>query len=419
MQRQDGTWQDVTGEILALGVTGRNLPIPDEPPPVPPCGDLSEQAVIRLQRVRQTPSAPFLPCGAGSPDPTDYWPNVLYDAREGNLRANVPTGDLTMRLGGVMHYVELDVRNLSRWFRGEIGASGANARNVNGYTVYFSDRRTNRNAANQETGEYGFEDFVNPGSANGTPDGLLQQGEDVNGSGGLDTYGTVARVPAGAAVPLTANADPSTAIDQAAIAQANRAILFRRALKLTNGGLGNIIAPGLTIASENPVYVQGNYNANAGGFGNPHVATAIIADAVTLLSNAWNDNASFIRPNDPARRPAVETWYRMAIIAGKGVAFPRPDNGNPPPDFGTDGGVHNFLRYLESWTNQRLNFRGAIASFYFNRQAVGTYKCCNNVYAPPARAYAFDTDFLTPNLLPPYTPMFRDLNTTGFTQVIR
>ena len=81
--------------------------------------------------------------------------------------------------------------------------------------------------------------------------------------------------------------------------------------------------------------------------------------------------------------------------------------------------MHNFLRYLESWTNQRLNFRGAIASFYFNRQAVGTYKCCTDVYDPPTRAYAFDTDFLTPNLLPPYTPMFRDLNTTGFTQVIR
>jgi hypothetical protein len=425
MQRQDGAWQDVTQEILNLGFTGRNLPVGPPPPPaaapppVPICAEAAPNAILRLQRVRQVPQD-NAPCGsAASPFATDYWPNVLYDAREGNLRDNVARNTVTMRLGGMMHYVELDVRNLSRWFRGEIGASGANARNVNGYTVYFSDRRTNRNAGNQETGEYGFEDFVNPASADGARDGQLEQGEDVNGSRGLDTYGAVARVPAGAAAPLTAGADPTTEVPLANIAQANRVILFRRALKLTNGALGNIVAPGLTIASENPVYVQGNYNADAGGFGDPHVATAIIADAVTLLSNAWNDNASFTSPNHPAGRQAVETWYRMAIIAGKGLAFPRPDNGNPPPDFGTDGGVHNFLRYLESWTNQRLNFRGAIASFYFNRQAVGTYKCCNNVYAPPARAYAFDTDFLTPNLLPPYTPMFRDLNTTGFTQVIR
>jgi hypothetical protein len=419
MQRQNGTWQDVTAEILALGVTGRNLPEPAPAPAGAPCADPSPAAIIRVQRVRQVPSEPFRPCGINSPDPTDYWPNVLYDAREGNLRDDVTRDDGTMRLGGVVHYVELDVANLARWFRGEIGASGANARNINGYTVYFSDRRTNRNARNEETGEYGFEDVVNPGSPNGTPDGQLQKGEDVNKSDTLDTYGAVARVPQGATVPLTADANPSTVIPQAGIAQANRAILFRRGLKLTNGGLGNLIEPGLTIASENPVYVQGNYNADATGFGNPHVAAAIIADAVTLLSNAWNDNTSFTSPNDPAGRPAVETWYRMAIIAGKGVTFPRPDNGNPPLDFGTDGGVHNFLRYLENWSDRRLNFRGALASFYFNRQAVGTYKCCQNVYSPPTRVYAFDTDFLLPNLLPPHTPMFRDVNTTGFTQVIR
>ena len=61
--------------------------------------------------------------------------------------------------------------------------------NVTGYTVYFSDRRGNRNAANNETGEYGFEDIVNPESVAGTPNGVLDEGEDVNGNGLLDTYG--------------------------------------------------------------------------------------------------------------------------------------------------------------------------------------------------------------------------------------
>ena len=47
------------------------------------------------------------------------------------------------------------------------------------------------------------------------------------------------------------------------IARSNRPIFFRRALKLTNGGGTNLRSSGitgLTIASENPVYVQGNYN---------------------------------------------------------------------------------------------------------------------------------------------------------------
>src|SRR5690606_14651776 len=135
-------------------------------------------------------------------------------------------------------------------------------------------------------------------------------------------------------------------------ARANRAVLFRRALKLTNGSLGSLPMPGLTIASENPVYVEGNYNANNSGFGNPNSAAAVIADAVTLLSNQWSDRNSFMWPNSPGNRDAVTTWYRMAVLAGKGRSFPRPSAGSPPQDFGTDGGTHNFLRYLESWGGQ-------------------------------------------------------------------
>lgn len=56
---------------------------------------------------------------------------------------------------------------------------------------------------------------------------------------------------------------------------------------------------------------------------------------------------------------------------------------------------------------------------FTSRQAVGTYKCCADVYTPPTRAFVFDTDFLIPALLPPRTPMFRDVNTTGFAQIVR
>ena len=87
-------------------------------------------------------------------------------------------------------------------------------------------------------------------------------------------------------------------------------------------------------------------------------------------------------------------WYRVAVIAGKGMAFPWPAAGTAT-DFGTDGGAHNFLRYLEDG-GQTVNYRGSIATFFYNRQAVGTYKCCTTVYGAPTRNYAFDTDFLKP-----------------------
>jgi hypothetical protein len=35
------------------------------------------------------------------------------------------------------------------------------------------------------------------------------------------------------------------------------------------------------------------------------------------------------------------------------------------------------------------------------------------------RSYAFDTEFLTPSLLPPNTPVFRDMNAVGFSQELR
>jgi hypothetical protein len=109
----------------------------------------------------------------------------------------------------------------------------------------------------------------------------------------------------------------------------------------------------------------------------------------------------------------------MAIIAGSGRAFPNT-NGMPSANFGTDGGVHNFLRYLEDWGGRTTYYLGSIAIFFNSRQAVGTFKQAvqNNAYIQPStRNYTFDIDFLTPALLPPRTPVFRDLNTLGFTQV--
>jgi hypothetical protein len=166
------------------------------------------------------------------------------------------------------------------------------------------------------------------------------------------------------------------------------------------------------------VYLQGDFNA-AGGFGNPHVSCSIASDAVTLLSNSWSDRTSFLYPHRAANRQATSTWYRLAILAGKGVKFPHPTAGSPPINFGTDGGVHNFLRYLENWSNDTVYFRGSLASLYYNRQAVGVFKDGSNTYDfPNARDFRFDVDFLDMNLLPPRTPLFRDVNGLGFTQTL-
>jgi hypothetical protein len=58
-----------------------------------------------------------------------------------------------------------------------------------------------------------------------------------------------------------------------------------------------------------------------------------------------------------------------------------------------------------------------MVSFYYSQQLVGPFKCCTDVYSPPTRNFSFDTNFLTPSLLPPRTPMLRDVDTIGFSQV--
>jgi hypothetical protein len=446
LQVSEGVWRDVTMEILNYGIAGRNLNL-NLPGGGRFCPDPTPNAILRMQRLQDNYEPnPVLTCSyANLARPTYFVPNVLFDAREAIYRDAIPA-DRQPRLGGVMHYIALDVRNLSNWFRGTLNHAGGSGNlaykdpDTEGFSVYFSDRRNNRNEQNKETGEYGFEDVVNPNSASGTPNTILDSGEDMNvGSTPnpvLDAYGQYPSyngvynsVPPGGQAPLVqGNLRPTQPI-RAPYAQVNRAVLFRRALKLINGGAGNIVAPGLTVTSENPVYIEGDWNATTGGadpFAAPHVATSVVADAVTLLSGNWNDNNSFTSPYTASGRTRTSSSYRLAIISGKGPVFQRPANGEGTT-FGTDGGVHSFLRFLEGNAGT-VNYRGSMATLYYHRQAISPFKCCGVagngtiggvVYDVPTRSYSFDLDFLDPALLPPLTPLFRDTNALGFTQETR
>ncbi|MCX6614817.1 MAG: hypothetical protein NTZ98_01815, partial [Acidobacteria bacterium] len=314
---------------------------------------------------------------------------------------------------------------------------------LNGYLLYFSDRRGQRDASGNATGSYRYEDLIDPANANGyggsapwnpiPPNGVLDAPEDVNENGVLDTDGAVnigeGFIPV---VPGPANGNPSRRVSCRVpsllnsnddLGRKNRVSGARHALKLVNGGLGNLPTKpdgsgGFTVASENPVYVQANYNADSSGFGTGNAAAAVIADAVTLLSNNWNDLNSFKSPTRRAqgRRDATTTWYRFAVIAGKTLSFPRPTWGSAE-DFGTDGGLHNFLRFLENWGGQSCNYMGSLVSLYYSEYANGTFKCCSTVYSAPSRNFSFDGNFLDLSKLPPGAPQFRDIVNVGSQQV--
>jgi hypothetical protein len=244
------------------------------------------------------------------------------------------------------------------------------------------------------------------------------------------------------------------------VGRKNRVTGARHALRLVNGTLGNLPAApgtatayltgGFSVASENPVYVLGEYNANAtqaftesscsSTLTPPcHVSSAILADSVTLLSNpgsgtttgtvnpGWSDNNDWLNPTSgPALstvRQAQTTYYRLAIAAGKNVNFPQPANQTGVPEIGTDGGVQNFLRYIEGWGGSAgilgsgLYYKGSIVSLYYSEYSTSIYKGTTTTFTAPTRGYSFDMDFLSLATLPPGTPKFRDVDNVGFQQI--
>jgi hypothetical protein len=446
----NGNWNNITQEWLNLGFARQAQqggPTPNlDATPVQITNTVHPNAILLFQYpsdpARYTPAAPQY----------GWYPINMYDPREGETRDNNPAlpfvGGPSCAVGGVMNVIELDMDNLRRWINGAIGVSGPAVNNTaqNGYVVYFSDRRgmqfdpLSPIVPPELNGEYGFTDVVNIAAVDGAPNGGLDLGEDVNGDGRLRNYGT-ATIATGFGLPAVVNTNPYTGPARInncdPVARVNQVTGPRHVLRVVNGGLGHVPvilgAPpnnpgGTTIASENPVYVLGNYNFNANAFANPAIpgpngvpeaASAVIADAVTLLSNSYTDLRGLQNPTNLGGRPASTTYYRMAIAAGKNAMFPAPVNWVPTSnDFGTDGGVHNFLRYIEAWgqPNVSLNYQGSLVSFYFSRQAVGVFKCCNVVYSPPRRNYSFDQNFTNPARMPPGTPVFQDIDNLGYKQ---
>ncbi len=458
-----GIWTGVTNEWLARGFA-RDL----VPPTAPATNGVHPNAILIFQE-RADRNANGVATDAVLDAPNNltdggtlatssrfsWYPINFYDPREGFPRDSLtgtPLAGTQCYVNGIMNAVELDVGNLQRWILGNGGGSGPLVENTsqNGYLLYFSDRRgmiPDPNAvpvANVTTGEYGFEDVINRNSATGTPDNALEplsyynfSPEDVDQNGQRDNWGAAnVGYGFGLAAGATVN-NPYQAVDCLNRGRQNIVTGARHVLRLIDGGLNNLPVPGapsqglggFTVASENPVYIWGNYNSNAGDpfWGNQnagdinHAAAAVLADAVTLLSNpsptpanaaalGWSDLNSMNNALVVGNRDAQTTYYRLAIAGGKNINFPQPTNcAAACNDFGTDGGVHNFLRYIENWGGQGLFYRGSLVSLYYSQYATGIYKCCTLVYSPPVRNYYFDSAFLDPAKLPPGTPMLQDV----------
>ncbi len=177
----------------------------------------------------------------------------------------------------------------------------------------------------------------------------------------------------------------------------------KRGVRLKNGAI--MPDSGLTVASQNPVYIQGDYNtgganppSNSGDATRPQVTgytrkpCAVIGDAVNILSNSWNDSNS---SSGLSSRTASNTTINTAIVSG---IVPSVNN-----DY--SGGAENFPRFLENWSGKTMTYYGSMVELYQSRQSIGHWGL-GNVYNPPQRQWFFDINlqvYTPPGSLPVFS----------------
>ena len=166
-------------------------------------------------------------------------------------------------------------------------------------------------------------------------------------------------------------------------------------IELINGStIPNVVSTqntGLTVVSNDPVYIQGDYNTV-----NKKPAS-VIADAVNILSKDWNDDTNSTKDRDTYRtvepvNGSLTTTINCAFVAGAPISTTGDYN----------GGLENYPRLHENWSNATLAINGSFVELWQNQVATGSWN--NASYSPPTRVWAYDTAFNNSNSLPPYTP---------------
>jgi hypothetical protein len=184
-------------------------------------------------------------------------------------------------------------------------------------------------------------------------------------------------------------------------------------VRLVNGAtLPNNGGSGFSVATPNPLYVKGNYNITADGI---HFATqpdqttnagtcvpaALLCDAITILSSAFNDSTS----SNTVGTASASNTVNAAIITGN-----VPSTSTTATTF--SGGVHNLMRMQENWTGKYLILNTSIVVLYSSEMATNQFRNptgwspapMNPYYNPPTRQWGFDPNFYDPAKQPPGVP---------------
>lgn len=178
---------------------------------------------------------------------------------------------------------------------------------------------------------------------------------------------------------------------------------------------------GMTFATNNALYVLGDFNADGSLDGTDsilnsavvpevgEVPVALFGDSVTILSENWDDNRDAYDADTKhnKRQDARPTEVAAAIVSG---LIPSDAGGNGR----SSGGVHNFPRFLESWSRDDLYIRGSLVCLYESEIDTSAWRI--DYYKPPGRKWGFSQQYLN-GKFPPGTPLLRTYRRINFTSI--
>ncbi|HSH15594.1 MAG TPA: hypothetical protein VLD18_06155 [Verrucomicrobiae bacterium] len=158
---------------------------------------------------------------------------------------------------------------------------------------------------------------------------------------------------------------------------------------------------GLTVATAQPLYIQGNFNQpNSSHLGTTNTTAtkpaSIASDAITILSGNWQDAKSF--STSLGDRVAVNTTVNAALLSG---IVPTLDSSRAKK---YSGGVENYTRLLEHWGGKTFTYNGSMVVLFNSQYATNGWQYGGRIYEAPTRKWAFDLNFMDETKLPPGTP---------------
>ena len=169
---------------------------------------------------------------------------------------------------------------------------------------------------------------------------------------------------------------------------------YQDSVRLVNGSA--LPTKGLTVASENPMYVKGDFNTTS------KQPSGLVADAFNILSNGWNDANS--TNTGLSGKVATATTVNTAVITGNTETATGQYN----------GGFENIHRLHENWSGKSLTFSGSVIVLFNSQQATGNWTYGGNYYTAPTRNWGFDTALSSPSYSIPGFPSVFNIAESGY-----